>query len=350
MPISTNLNVSPIFDDFNANNQYYRILFRPATAVQGRELTQVQSILQDQIEKFGNWAFKNGDIVSGCGISDISALPYVRLQDFQTNSASYDITSFVNTQVTSAVSNLSARVIHSVIGSNSAYPNTNVLYINYLNTGINGEKVFSNNEVLNFSNIPTTGANIAQINSFSNSASNTNTVGDGHGIVVSDGVVFINGTFVQVLFPTFGIVNPFDTYAANNVVGFQCTETKVSENEDPSLLDNALGYSNENAPGAWRLKIEPYLVSLDPATAANTPGFNPIIAYNYGSVVQTSKAGSNVYSIIGDAIAQRIYDEAGNYVINPFAFDATTNVTGNSIISSIDSNHYLGPCCRSLRP
>ena len=41
MPIKTDLNVSPYFDDFNANNQYYRILFKPVTAVQARELSQI---------------------------------------------------------------------------------------------------------------------------------------------------------------------------------------------------------------------------------------------------------------------------------------------------------------------
>ena len=65
MPIKTDLNVSPYFDDFNENDNYHRILFRPATAVQARELTQLQTILQNQIEKFGNWAFKNGDVVDG---------------------------------------------------------------------------------------------------------------------------------------------------------------------------------------------------------------------------------------------------------------------------------------------
>ena len=49
MAQSTNLNVSPYFDDFNADDNYYKVLFKPGLPVQARELTGLQSILQDQI-------------------------------------------------------------------------------------------------------------------------------------------------------------------------------------------------------------------------------------------------------------------------------------------------------------
>ena len=53
MPQQTNLNVEPYFDDFNSLNDYHRVLFKPGYPVQARELTTLQSIMQDQIEKFG---------------------------------------------------------------------------------------------------------------------------------------------------------------------------------------------------------------------------------------------------------------------------------------------------------
>jgi hypothetical protein len=345
MPLNTDLNVAPFFDDFDANNQYYRVLFRPATALQARELNAVQSILQDQIEKFGNWAFKSGEIVSGCSITDDPILPFVRLQDFQTNSASFTIANFSNAQVVSATSNLTATVITSNNGLASNYPNTNVIYVRYLNTGNNGATSFSNNETLWFFTTPTTAPNSALanaiINTYSNSTTNTFTTGNAHGIHVDGGVVFINGEFVQVLTPTYGLVNNFGTYAGNNYVGFQLNEQIIDETLDSSLNDNALGYSNENAPGAWRIKLSPKLVSLDPATA-NTSGFSPIAVYNYGALVSKSTASSNVYSIIGDAIAQRIYDEAGNYVVNPFVVDTVTSVTANSVVPTLTANSVLG--------
>ena len=60
MPQQTNLNVAPYFDDFDASNDYHKVLFKPGYPVQARELTTLQSILQNQIEKFGKHFFKEG--------------------------------------------------------------------------------------------------------------------------------------------------------------------------------------------------------------------------------------------------------------------------------------------------
>ena len=58
MAQTTNLNVSPYFDDFNPDDNYYKVLFKPGAPVQARELTGLQSILQNQIAKFGQHFFK----------------------------------------------------------------------------------------------------------------------------------------------------------------------------------------------------------------------------------------------------------------------------------------------------
>ena len=58
MAQQTNLNVSPYFDDFDPNDNYQKILFKPGYPVQARELTGLQSILQNQIEKFGQHFLK----------------------------------------------------------------------------------------------------------------------------------------------------------------------------------------------------------------------------------------------------------------------------------------------------
>ena len=351
MSINTDLNVSPYFDDFDANNQYYRILFRPSVAVQARELTQSQSILQNQIENFGNWAFKNGDIVSGCSITDDPLIPFVRLQDFQANGAAYDIKTYGNLYAVSATSNVTASIIITTQGLESNYPNTNVLYLNYLNSGNDstnaisgdGSKIFANNETIIIYSVDAenTFVEVAQINTYSNSTSGQIVTGNAHGVHVSEGIVYINGSFVKVLNPTYGIVNNFGTYAGNNVVGFQLTESIVTENQDTTLLDGALGYSNENAPGAHRLKLEPKLVSFDPDTAAATSGFNPILSYNYGALVKTSQASTNVYSVVGDVMAKRTYEESGNYVVNPFKVDTVTSGV-SSVVTALDANSVLG--------
>jgi hypothetical protein len=60
MPQSTNLNRNPYYDDFNQNSNYYKVLFKPGVTVQARELTTLQSILQNQLEKFGSRFFSTG--------------------------------------------------------------------------------------------------------------------------------------------------------------------------------------------------------------------------------------------------------------------------------------------------
>ena len=63
MPQQTNLNVAPYFDDFDPVNDYHRVLFKPGYPVQARELTTLQSILQNQVERFGQHFFKEGEKV-----------------------------------------------------------------------------------------------------------------------------------------------------------------------------------------------------------------------------------------------------------------------------------------------
>ena len=55
----TIFSTSPHFDDYDETKQFVRILFRPGRAVQARELTQLQTIIQGQVERFGNGIYKD---------------------------------------------------------------------------------------------------------------------------------------------------------------------------------------------------------------------------------------------------------------------------------------------------
>ncbi len=63
MPISTNLNTAPYYDDFDEDDNFHRVLFRPGFSIQARELTTLQSILQAQVEKHGRHMFREGTVV-----------------------------------------------------------------------------------------------------------------------------------------------------------------------------------------------------------------------------------------------------------------------------------------------
>ena len=63
MPSKTDFNVAPYYDDFTESKKFHRVMYRPAFAVQARELTTQQTILQNQITKFGEHIFQNGSMV-----------------------------------------------------------------------------------------------------------------------------------------------------------------------------------------------------------------------------------------------------------------------------------------------
>ena len=63
MPQKTNIKAAPYFDDYDPSKDFYKVLFRPSYPLQGRELNTLQSILQNQVESYGKYTFKQGDLV-----------------------------------------------------------------------------------------------------------------------------------------------------------------------------------------------------------------------------------------------------------------------------------------------
>src|SRR5210317_1083720 len=63
MPSPTDFNLSPYYDDYTESKKFHRVLFRPSFAVQARELTQSQTILQNQIERVSDHLFDKGAMV-----------------------------------------------------------------------------------------------------------------------------------------------------------------------------------------------------------------------------------------------------------------------------------------------
>ena len=81
MALETDFNVTPYYDDYDESKDYHKVLFKPAVALQARELTQLQTILQNQVEKFGSYVFKERSIVKGCVFNFSTNIEYVKLQD-----------------------------------------------------------------------------------------------------------------------------------------------------------------------------------------------------------------------------------------------------------------------------
>jgi len=137
MAIETNLSGSPYFDDFDDSKKYAKILFKPGTAVQVRELNQLQTQIQDQIEKFGDHIYQRGTIISGCQPTFISSLDYAKLTDVTENQSAVDLPAYRNLFVENS-SGIKAAIVHTESGYESTDPDTNTLYLKYVQSGNDG--------------------------------------------------------------------------------------------------------------------------------------------------------------------------------------------------------------------
>ena len=150
MPQQTNLNVSPYFDDFDPKNDYHKVLFKPGYPVQARELTTLQSILQNQIERFGQHFFKEGAKVIPGNIGYSQIYYAVQLQNsYQGVPVAAYADQLVGTKITGQRSGVTAFVDSIVLPEDSERGNL-TLYINYLasSTSNNTSQQFFDGELL----------------------------------------------------------------------------------------------------------------------------------------------------------------------------------------------------------
>ena len=146
--LSTDLNVTPYYDDFDESKNFHRILYRPGLAVQARELTQMQSIMQNQIDRFAEHVFKEGTPVRGLQYIYENDLQYVKINDNDTAGADANTAAFVGTKITGSTSGLTALVTDFKLGSEAAVPNTKTLYVKYLRGLANNTTQFLSGETL----------------------------------------------------------------------------------------------------------------------------------------------------------------------------------------------------------
>jgi hypothetical protein len=324
MALETDLSQSPYYDDYNANNNFYRVLYRPGTAVQTRELNQMQSILQDQIDKFGRHIFTEGSVVEGCSFTFDKNYNYVKINDNYVNGTAISAVSDFNNKYIFNENGLRAVVVNTVTGYQSKNPDLNTLYIKYINvgnfpgSGIN-QTVFANGETLSVVTL-STAANSTNFNTLGpignvTVATVTSSVGQGYAFNTTSGVIFQKGFFTKVPAQTL-IVSKYDNNPDNISVGFNSVETIVSPESDTSLLDNASGAPNYAAPGAHRLKLVPTLYTTPSSEQENIDAFFSLVDFKNG--VPVTIRNTPEYNILGKQLAQRTYETSGNYIINPF--------------------------------
>src|SRR5210317_1910428 len=311
MPSPTDFNLSPYYDDFTESKKFHRILFRPSFAVQARELTQSQTILQNQIEKVGDHLFKQGAMIIPGQVSIDTSYYAVKLTSLGSGNTLAQFTT--GTILTGGTSGVTAEIVNTV-ATDGTDPDT--IFVKYNKTGTdNADLVFADGETL-------TGTNSDSVSL----SAVVDTTATGSAAGVQSGTYYINGFFVQV--DTTTLILDKYTNTPSYRVGFTVTESFVTPNNDASLNDNDAGSSNVNAPGAHRFKI---LLTLAKKTLASTEdeNFFEIARVENGEIKTIVR--NTEYAVLEDTLARRTFDESGDYVLTNPDFDVREHlVSGNN--------------------
>lgn len=317
-PITTDFSVSPYYDDFDSKNNYYRILFKPGYAVQARELTQIQSMLQDQISKFGQHIFKEGSMVLG-GKFDLNIRAnFVKINDKDIFDNDVVIENFKDQKVVGQSTGVEAYV-NLVLDGTEGTDKPKTLYVTYTSSNPDtDESFFIADEVL-VSNVGTL------------IVGNTVPVGYGSVFTMNEGVRFSKQHFVYHEKQSIVV----DRYDINPTckVGFTMVEEIVNSSEDSSLLDPALESSNFSAPGADRFKITPILTRLEYDDPATVPDFVTLFLIKDNAITEIAERPE--YNVLESELAKRTYDESGDYYVRGF------NVTLEEHLNEANNSGYL---------
>lgn len=357
----------PFYDDFDDNKQFYQLMFNPGNAVQARELTQIQSTIQNQIAKFGKSIYREGSMVlPGASAINIQ-YPFVKLQP-TFNTSTINLANFAGKTIIGLTSGTIATVLQTV-PTDGIDPDT--LYVQYvsgtsaqsftasISNGINivSSISISSNQFVIGALIIGTGIPpntfITQILSpnsvqISNSASADNVAvslsvttadnftngeiittveaspfsatlgvsaatGFGSTAHIQQGVYFIQGFFCLVSDQLL-ILDKYSNKPSYQI-GLTVLSSFVNAADDPSLNSPAAGFYNFNAPGADRYKIDLIFSKLPLAVPASS-NFVQLITIKDG-VIQT-QVTTPLYSELEKTLARRTLDTNGDFTVRYF--------------------------------
>ena len=301
--MAINFNTNPYYDDYDQTKGFHKILFKPGVSVQARELTQLQTILNNQITKFGNHVFVEGSLV----IPGQSALD----KDYHSVKVVVNTTivgNLVGEIVVGGTTGIKALVTNATAANTAGDPDT--LFIKYLNSGTSGEvRKFANSETI------TVEGGSAYVTAITPVSPETSASFTGTAFTITEGVMYVRGNFVYFPQQTY-IISKYSTIK-NSIVGFNIEESIKTYNDDNTLLDPAQGVYNYSAPGADR-----YFIGLTLGERGLTseldddPDFIELIRIkDYTVISQKTRAE---YNVLADEFARRTYDESGDYVVRPY--------------------------------
>ena len=326
--MTINFNTEPYYDDYDEAKKFYRILYRPSYAVQARELTQMQSIMHNQISKLGTHVFKNGSMVIPGQISVDTTISYVKLESTY-NSVLTD--ELLTTYVGKTISNTNGLKAQVIYYAKSDGTNPPTLFVKYTNsqTNNNTTKAFTAGDILTDTAV---GATLSSVQVFATAPTGTGSIAQ-----VQQGVYYIKGHFVLLTAQTIVLDKYSDipTYR----IGVLAEESIVIPEDDDSLLDNAQESYNYAAPGAHRYYIDLTLTKLAINSTADQD-FVELIRVIDGktkSIVETTQ-----YNELEKTLARRTFDESGNYTVRPFNIDVREHRNNNRGAWAVGKAYLIG--------
>lgn len=302
--VTQNLFATVYKDDYRDSDNYHRILFNSRRALQARELTQMQSIIQNEVSRFGRNIFKDGAAVNPGGPTIDATYEFIKL-----NTGTYALpatpSTLVGTFFTGASSNLKMQVLQ-VVPAEGSDPAT--LYVQYLGDATSGAATAvraTPNETM------TNGVTTLQIQS-------TNTTLNpavGRGVKFSSGAgdFFTQGHFVYNTAQSVILSKYSPLYTG--IVGFRVTEDVVTATDNSALYDNQGAVPNVTAPGADRYRIRLELIDQSLVDSADSFVY---FANIVDSVIVQNATGTDDYNKINDLLALRTKEESGDYIVRPF--------------------------------
>ena len=314
--------LTPYFNDYDESKNFHQMLFRPGFAVQGRELTQMQTLLQNQIERFGLHIFENGSSVVGGDVSLITTCTTLNLESSYGNTT-IEVSDFKDKTIRYGDSNndVIARVVETTGASNTSLDSIHIRYL----TG---------DEFPAGATIKVEGEE-----KYANLVSTANVAANSCLAWIYDSIYFYDGYFVKVPKQSC-VVDPYHSLA-NAKVGLESSDSIVTFSEDTSLLDPALGASNYQAPGADRYKKELVLARRDLDSIDDTK-FIEIARVKRGRIEK--KVEAPLYSEIEEVLARRTFDESGSYTVRPFIanpMEAANNAAANVAVRLSPGKAYV---------
>ena len=304
--LSTDFNVDPYYDDFAEDKNFHRILFRAGRAVQGRELIQMQTILQNQIDRFGEHVLREGAVVKGCEVLYDQQVGFVRVRDTANTGATIDPSAFIGTSIIGQTSGISGYVVAATDGSEANGLDTKTLFVKYTSASSN------NTQKIYLGDASNAGEQLVSNTGLSaNVVTQANAAGYAARMTIREGVIFAKDHFIRV--PEQSVIVGKRSRFPTVRVGFQITESIVTSSEDTSLLDPASGATNFAAIGADRLKLLPVLTTRS-TTSSFGANNNFVELLQIKSGAMELKRDESTYNKLRDYVARRAFDNEGDYV------------------------------------